>query len=404
MQTAMLALCALVGSAASLVAQRTWVVDTQPGLGVDFTDIQPAVAAAAAGDRIEIRNGGTLPPSYAPFTVTKPLDLVAMHGAYVAYFRVENLAAGGAVTVTGLRCRPSPTFQTQDQCVLIRNCAGTVLLRQLEVRGVPAVAFDSCIVRDAAVVAFQDCLLVGRSQGLFSGGAGLVVQRSGVSVVDSQIFGGNGGGSASNAAGYEGGTGLMVQDGSVFVADTDLGGGDGGYGWAFGGVGGNGVQVVAPSSGRLTIAGGQVVRGLGSYTVNGAAVVGAATVTADCAITGSASAIVTVPAITMLTASASVPLGGSVAVQLRGGAGTVVAVAFDLRQGHQTLAGILEPLLLSPAMAVGVVAVLPTATWTWSLPIPNLALLRHRDLFFQAAASGANGGITLTPLAATRLF
>lgn len=404
MRSAALVLVALFGGAASLVAQRTWVVDTQPGPGVDFTDIQPAVAAAAAGDRIEIRNGGNLPPSYAPFTVDKSLDLVAAQGAYVAWFRIENLAAGGVVTATGLRCRPAPGYLTQDHCVMVRNCAGTVLLRRLEVRGVSAEPFESCIVRDAAVVTFQDCLLAGRSGGTSSGTAGLAVQRSNVSVVACQILGGHGGGSISNAAGYDGGSGLVLEDSAVFVADTTLQGGTSGYGWAFSGSGGHGVLVLAPSSGRLEIAGGQVVRGIGLGGAHGEAVVGPAIVTADCAITGGVHSVVVIPPITSLTATAEVPIGGTVAVALGGATGAVVAVALDLRQGHQVIAGIREPLLLSPAMVVGAIAVLPAPTWNWLLPIPNSLVLQHRDVYFQAASSAVGGGVCLTQLAVTRLY
>ncbi|MGE3173594.1 MAG: hypothetical protein AB7O97_13300 [Planctomycetota bacterium] len=46
----------------SLPAQSTWVVDLLNRPGTHFTDVQPAVDAAASGDRIEIRSIGVPPP------------------------------------------------------------------------------------------------------------------------------------------------------------------------------------------------------------------------------------------------------------------------------------------------------------------------------------------------------
>ena len=55
-----------------LPAQRTWIVDKKGGPGVDFTDIPPAIAAATAGDRIEVRANAQ---PYTSFTLSK----VAVH-------------------------------------------------------------------------------------------------------------------------------------------------------------------------------------------------------------------------------------------------------------------------------------------------------------------------------------
>jgi hypothetical protein len=62
---------------ATLTAQRTWIVDLNGG--GQFTEIQPAIDAAAPGDRIEVLGAGT----YAPFVLDRGVDLEAMHGAAV---------------------------------------------------------------------------------------------------------------------------------------------------------------------------------------------------------------------------------------------------------------------------------------------------------------------------------
>lgn len=235
---------------APIAAQRTWVVDRVAGPGVDFTDIPPAVGAAAPWDRIEVRGSTPLAPTYSSFVVDKPLDVEATQGAAVYYFRVENLAAGEVARVFGFRCEPRPTGTLRDQCVMVRNCAGTVLLSSLNVWTRTGDYVDGFVVRDAAVVAIQGCIASGRNAGLTSGGAALVVERSRVSITFSTLTGGDGGGSASNAAGYDGGTGLTVLGGSVYVATSALVGGDGGYGWAHSGDGGSGaiVDPALPSS------------------------------------------------------------------------------------------------------------------------------------------------------------
>ena len=53
----MFAIMVLVLACAGTAAGATWVVDDEGGAGVDYTTIQAAVNAAAAGDTIEVRSG-----------------------------------------------------------------------------------------------------------------------------------------------------------------------------------------------------------------------------------------------------------------------------------------------------------------------------------------------------------
>lgn len=392
----------LLGSvfAASLAAQRTWVVDQVAGPGVDFTDIPPAVAAAAAGDRIVVRGSTLPPPTYSSFVVTKSLDIEATQGASVYFFRVENLTAGQAARVAGFRCEPRPYYPLVDECVLVRNCAGTVLLANLNIWNRTGEYQPGFAVRDAAAVAIQGCVATGRSAGLTSGGPALMIERSGVSITASTLNGGDGGGSASNAVGYNGGNGIDVYASSVYVANSTLRGAAGGYGWAWSGNGGAAAAVAASPSSQVTLASCAVTRGAGP--VNGDAVTGPARVAQDCVVTGAlTNGAALVPSMPKLTVSPTVALGGSAVVTIDGSQGSVCLVAFDLRHHHQALVGIAEPLLLSPALVLGSIGVMTSPQFVWSLSIPNSPLLAERDLFFQAGLSSS--GIALTPLGATRM-
>ncbi|MGE3171857.1 MAG: hypothetical protein AB7O97_04475 [Planctomycetota bacterium] len=93
----------------ALPAQATWVVDALNRPGADFTDVQPAVDAAASGDRIEIRAIGVPPPLGAYYTAPvvdgKGLTIVG-EGAdgpsttwWNTDFVVRNLPAGQMVHV-----------------------------------------------------------------------------------------------------------------------------------------------------------------------------------------------------------------------------------------------------------------------------------------------------------------
>ena len=59
-----------------LASSKTWIVDDDGGPGVDFTDIQPAIDAAAPGDLIVVRNG-----DYNGFILFKDLILAAVNEA-----------------------------------------------------------------------------------------------------------------------------------------------------------------------------------------------------------------------------------------------------------------------------------------------------------------------------------
>jgi hypothetical protein len=79
---------------AALAAQTTWIVD-QGGTG-NFVDLAPAIAAAAPGDILLLRGGG----SYVGFyTVNRALHLVAeLPRPRIDYLDMRSIPAGSATT------------------------------------------------------------------------------------------------------------------------------------------------------------------------------------------------------------------------------------------------------------------------------------------------------------------
>lgn len=99
----------LIGLAASLAAQRTWIVDVANPPGTDFTDLPPAEAAAAHGDTLLVRAG-----NYTAFATSKGIAVLGAPGTVVVgnvfmpsitvsalpagrVFRARSLTLGGGV-------------------------------------------------------------------------------------------------------------------------------------------------------------------------------------------------------------------------------------------------------------------------------------------------------------------
>ena len=64
------------GVAAVTASAGTWIVDVNNGPGTNFTDLPPAIAAAAPGDVLLVRGG-----TYSPFTLSKGLTILGTPGA-----------------------------------------------------------------------------------------------------------------------------------------------------------------------------------------------------------------------------------------------------------------------------------------------------------------------------------
>src|SRR5262245_50640672 len=94
----MFAMLALVPTILALVP-TIWIVDASNGPGTSFTNLPPAVAAAASGDTILVRDG-----SYSAFTVSGKALTIRGAGAQVTVVqafgspngdtRIDNVPAG----------------------------------------------------------------------------------------------------------------------------------------------------------------------------------------------------------------------------------------------------------------------------------------------------------------------
>jgi hypothetical protein len=208
--------------AATVTAQRTWIVDAASGPGTDFTDLPPAVAAASDGDVLVVRAG-----SYADFTTGKGITILGVPGATMVRgfpwfgpcFRVAGLPAGRTFRAYGLVLQ-----ENQRQQVEIEDCAGSVHLEDVRagfgsypgpivsivVTRSPAVTLVGCGTREpywssfvvhatASRVQVVRCTLKGVSAlddpraGSRMATAGLTVGAGGVvDLVDGPVFGGHG--------------------------------------------------------------------------------------------------------------------------------------------------------------------------------------------------------------------
>lgn len=119
----------LVGSA---IGQQTWIVDANNGPGTNFTNLQPAVNAAAPGDRILVRAG-----TYTPVSVFKALTIVGSpnavvtgSGGYSPGFLVSYLPAGTVTSIQGLHLA---TTGIAPMSLGVVSCAGTVILDDVHV-------------------------------------------------------------------------------------------------------------------------------------------------------------------------------------------------------------------------------------------------------------------------------
>jgi hypothetical protein len=157
--------------AGSAIGQQTWIVDANSGPGTHFTNLQPAVNAAAAGDRILVRAG-----VYTPCMIGKALTIVgspnavvAGSGGYVPGFLVGGIGAGSVLSIAGLRLATTGISPTS---LAIQNCAGTVIFDDVHVTQSTMVlgvadwrcnrcTFDQTIVAGQSICTFDRSTLQG---------------------------------------------------------------------------------------------------------------------------------------------------------------------------------------------------------------------------------------------------
>ena len=109
----------------SVLAANVLVVDDDPGPGVDFTDLAPALAAAGPGDILLVREG-----SYAGFSISaKPAAVLAEDGATVQIqgdVLVSGIPQGSAFVLRGFE------FPNAGSRVVASQSSGSIRLEDLD--------------------------------------------------------------------------------------------------------------------------------------------------------------------------------------------------------------------------------------------------------------------------------
>lgn len=119
-----------LGSLAPLAAQTTWLVDPFGGPGVQFTDVQSAVNAAADGDTILVQQAFLA--GATGFTTSKGLTIVGIGGGvpldttHLDPVRVTGLPATSTFRMSGFRRISNGMLH-----LVVENCAGPVHLDQI---------------------------------------------------------------------------------------------------------------------------------------------------------------------------------------------------------------------------------------------------------------------------------
>jgi len=145
---------------------QIWIVDDDGGAGVQFTDLPPAIAAAAPGDTLLVQDG-----SYSSFSLSKPLTIVG-------YGTVVTSLTPDPSLVTGIPSQQTAVVDNVGMnAVQISGCSGTVVLR-------------ACTGRELSVLLSADVRLHGCDFAAISGaGAGASVVDSRVELVESRTRG-----------------------------------------------------------------------------------------------------------------------------------------------------------------------------------------------------------------------
>jgi hypothetical protein len=242
---------------ATLLSSNVIVVAPSGG---QFTDIQPAIDAAANGDTILVKAG-----TYSSFAIVgrARLDVVADAGASVhinGTVRVRNCT--GYIVLSGLVVTAHDSTNTNELHGLsLTDNTGPVRVMACTLSGAPAGAYcyygHGALVQGSNDVEFAACTFLGSTIGWPGGSAGLVCSNSSVAVYDSAIHGGDSRCLSCGYIGADGGDGADVETNSfLFASRSDFHGGQGAntgdgtgsYGSADAGDGGSGVHVAGSSA------------------------------------------------------------------------------------------------------------------------------------------------------------
>lgn len=228
------------------LAHKVWLVSKTPAPGVDFTDINAAVAAASDGDLLRILASNDYPSvvinNKSLTLISDSNNTVRIHG-----LSVRNLAPGKRVVLSDLLIEGGT-----EAGLAIKNSAGSVWIQDCQIRGAQgfgdfvlpaphATGFPGLDLLNAGQVSVARCLIEGGAGENYSlstspGDGGHAVQVLGttkLSVHASVLRGGQGGHIDDDNTAWDaldGGHGLAVGAGETLVMSSLLEGGDGGIG------------------------------------------------------------------------------------------------------------------------------------------------------------------------------
>ena len=249
--------------ASTITAQTTWLVDDTPGPGVNFTSLPAAVAAAASGDTLRIRDG-----NYAGFLVSGKALALRQDGAgavTIGAVEVTAVPTGAVFVLSNLRLQklgqtgPLAALQVGD---------GTVVALDCDMSGVQG-SGNGLRLESGAVVHAHRCAMSGGDTGASTGqlvAVGLpgawIADGAKLVAVDCDLVGGDVPFSSSAFAAW-GGSGI-TSEGIVELRDVDIIGGDASTTYGSAGAGGDGATCY---SGTMLLAGdSSATGGLAAWT------------------------------------------------------------------------------------------------------------------------------------------
>lgn len=407
-------------------AQNVWVVDGQPGPGVDFTNLQTAFDTAADGDVLVLRakfdgyTGATL--------FQKGLTLIADAGEDVRIqsLTVRQLDASQRLVISNIDVWNDNLGP--ESGLNLRNSTGAIWLEDCELRGRKGWPVDvggglfvgyagepGLDVNNTLAVSVARCTIRGgdgfqvHAGGQLVGHGGDAIRVRGaayVNVQGSTLRGGAGGGVDVDTVGDSGAAG-------GFGVNFENGGGQVLASAVFGGAGGQGGSTFDPFTGQfLCGAGGAGGDAIGNRTQQlslGLVEVGSNTLQPGAGGSGCGPGAPGVPVdggalnvVQLATSAYATQLvgphfeGQPLQYQAQGPAGSFGVVAISASPGASALPGYAGHLLLSPTG--GFVRVLGLLPATLGLPAPHVAAVGGAlQLFTQLVGyDPATGAVTLS--------
>jgi len=356
---------------------KVWVVDDDGGPGVDFTEVQSAVDAAADGDVVLIEDG-----SYVAVTVSgKGLTLAGEEDAQVLVGRlnVAGLGANQSFVARDLTIGTSSVVIGRGEHLLLPDNSGPILFEECSIGTLLTLDTRGATVDACASVVFVHSELHGSPgvSGLIGQARpGLVITTSSVHLFFCDVRGGRGkDGDTGDVDGKGGATGISITGGFLYLGGATVEGGAGGDAFflscGFGGNGGFGLAIGDAAS---------VVRILDSTLVGGS---GGSLGPGPCPVPGSQAPpvsdffgadLTTLPGLARSMQSESPVREGQVATSTYfGQPGDFVFGSWGIAQNHvywEVFGGTSLPVTLA-SVFLGVVP--PSGSFSFGLPLGNLA-------------------------------